>query len=665
MKHTYRWMLTVVMMTLTITACESENQGKKSAQAKRLIESAYKARNYSRLLTMADSLQKTGELSLPEAYYWRGYASDRLLQKRMAEFYWKASLEAAAGSSEEEVVDLYAKTASHLANLLCVRGDYDGTLKIAEPAAERLEKLGHDNTSDYVNLLIYIGCCQAASGFDDAAAGGFNRAYQKHLDNIEKRRTDASYKNAIAGLINIAYCCLFIKQYDKAISWIDHFGELLTQYEQLPDANADYIDKQMGRFDIYRAQAFEGLDKQEEAAKVFESFLTTKFSKSAEGRILANDYLFAANRWDEAANNYASLDALLGNGEGAYSTDNIQNMVLKKYQANLLAGRRDTAIAVSLQICDSLQHAFDRAKKLDAEEQATIVQEVELMTEQRAQSARNYQIGIFAALILVFLAFMGYTLYRRRAVRKLIDEHEQLKASVDKVAGDTTEQTRMEIRQRLADETRQAVIPAHLPQHQAVETFASQTPAIGIGSDLYDLHIRDEKLFFMIGDVTGGSSKASVAMAVLKAEFRAASVLDDVPERIVEAMKLGLSGLEQPVTFFIGVLDLATGQLAYTNADHIAPLAIGSEIKPLSDDVKEIALEHGTTLFLYTKGLLEAENADQKTYGERRLLGEVLQATKLDPRPKPVVECILASLNRFTGETVQKSDQTMLAIRWK
>ena len=49
-----------------------------------------------------------------------------------------------------------------------------------------------DSTSDYINLLIYIGCCQAGLGNNgEATEDGFDRAYQKHLANVENNRTDA------------------------------------------------------------------------------------------------------------------------------------------------------------------------------------------------------------------------------------------------------------------------------------------------------------------------------------------------------------------------------------------------------------------------------------------------------------------------------------------
>ena len=211
MKQSRVWLLIIVAAMLT-AACSSGPSKEQSAKAGRMIETAHKARDFNRLLTLSDSLEKQGCLTQAEAYYWKGYASDKMKKNRLAEFYWKTALEAASNSTNKEDLDTYAKTASRLANLLSVRGDYKGALKIALPAAQRLEELKCDSTSDYVNLLIYIGCCQAVTGNNESDADDlFKRAYQKHKDNISKTHSDAAYKDAIAGLINIAYVYNYIQ----------------------------------------------------------------------------------------------------------------------------------------------------------------------------------------------------------------------------------------------------------------------------------------------------------------------------------------------------------------------------------------------------------------------------------------------------------------------
>lgn len=662
MKQSGLWLFCIIAAML-MSACDKRPSKEQSANAERIIENAHKQGDYDKLLTLADSLEKSGNLTQATAYYWKGYASDKLKKTRMAEFYWKTALEALEKSTVNEDLDIYAKTASRLANLLSVKGNYEGTLKMAEPAARRLEELKCDTTSDYVNLLVYIGCCQAGAGMEgNDAEDGFERAYQKHKENIDNNHTESSYKNAIAGLINMAYFCNHTKNFKAAIKWTGRFGEMLNEYEQRPDANKEYIDKQLARFNIYQAIALEGLGKKEEAAKVYEAFKATKFSQSPEGRINGNEYLVSADRWDEAADNYCSLNALLGSRESNLSLEDIQGMLLKKYQANLQAGRRDSAALVSMQICDSLNNALALAKKLDAEEQITIVDSVDLMNERQAEIARNKQMGLFGVVVLLFLGFIGYMFYRRRAARQLKADHDMLQEAYKQLEEKASNEERRATELRLAHSLSNTTKAAEASLPKGFSAYAQITPTKAFGNSICDYHTKDDKLFFCIGDVEGNSVESSMAAATAKAQFRTASLLVKEPRQIVEAIGMARNWTDR-VTLFAGIIDLTTGILKYYNAGHDAPLMIEGEITRLEDVSGELQMPKGSMLFLFNDGVLEAENKDKKKYGENKMLGAALQAMKTDPRPEPFIVSIEDNISKFTGDREQEKDMVMLAIK--
>lgn len=675
-----------LMAALFLMACGGGTPKKQSDNARQLIDAAYKAKDYSRLVQLADSLEQAGELPQADAYYWRGYASDRLKQKRMAEFYWKTSLQAAGDVTDKQDAATYAKAASRLANLLCVRGDYEGTLKMALPAVERLQALGCDSTSDYVNLLIYIGCCQSAVGGQSGTdtEDGFQLAFKKHMENIERDRSEDAYKNAIAGLINMAYYCNVTENYSDAVDWIDQFGKLLSQYEQRPDANAAYIDKQLARFDIYKAIAYEGLGKKDEAAKVYDAFLTTSFSKTPEGRINANDYLTAAGRWDEAADNYRSLNELLGQQKTTMTIDDVQNLLLKKYRANMLAGRRDSAIAVSQMVCDSLEKALSQATKTEKEELSAIAARSEQFAQQQEASRRQDQLTLMGLTLLAFLLVIGYALWCRMAVRRRQNEYNQLQTAYTELEQNTSQKAREAMAQRIASDIKLAITPTpqSLPVHKAIKTFASLTTAKDTTGNLYDLLIRDDKLYLMQADAKTNNVRTSVLMALARAQFRTASALESAPERIVAVINEALAatdGSGNEVMLFVGVLDLTTGTLQYCNAGHTSPLIVADEVSLLptaqntpvgleanvSYEAQEITLSAGALILLYNDGVVLAENADGKPFGERRLLGDALQASKLDPAPEPFVNHLSKSLKTYMGEAEPVDDLAMVAIRYK
>jgi len=673
----------IVALTLAailLVACDSGSSKEERQKADQAMEAAQREKNYDQLIVLADSFERNGSLSAAKAYYWRGYASDRMHKQRMAEFYWKTSLQTAANSDDPEDVDIYGQSAVRLANLLTVRGEYENALQGAIPAAEHLEKLKCDTTSAYMNLLIYIGCCQMGIGKDDNnTTDRMNLAYEKHLANIEHRHDDASYKDAIAGLINIAYACITTENYSQALKWTDRFGKLLGEYEQRPGINTSYTDKQLARFDIYKAIAHERLGQHEEANQVYESFLKTDFSKTPEGRINANEFLMAAGRWDEAADNYRSLDAMF-EGQNAYTIDNIKAYALKKYKTNLLAGRRDSALAVSRQICDSLEQAFNTAKRLDAEEQIVIINKVEQLTEQQAASARREQMWLFALLGLLFILFICYAIYRGHKSRQLHAAHKELKADYGELETRTADKERSQTELRTAHDAQKALLPAPLPQRKDLTLLAYLTPGQALSSDLYDYLIRNEQLIFCIGSAQGATVQSSVQMAMAWSQFRAAASITASPAQILSAINGSLAttnGEEPAIDLFVGVLDLTTGQLSYSLAGKSSPLLlqndevsqlpvsttypIGASALTTYEDLQG-ELAPGAILFFYTNGVTEVTNASGKTFGDKRLRGTALQALKMHIQPTPFFENICGALREFAGDTPQVVDQTMLLI---
>ena len=437
MKQTKFWILLVLFTSVLMTACNEEEKKSQISEADKLIEATQKNKNYNELIKVVDSLEANSIITPTKACYWRGYACDKMKRQRLAEYYWKASLEAAKESTDGDEMIYYAKSASRLANMLSVRGDYEEGLNIAIPVANKLESLECDSTSDYLNILIYIGCCQEGLGTTDGNADGFNKAYQRHMENIETFHNDVVYKDGITGLINITYDYIYAKKWQEALLWTARFGQVLSEYEQRPDADADYIDRQLARHDIYQAIALEGLHKSEEAAKAYEKFLTTKFSNTPKGRIDANDYLIAAHRWDEAAEHYNSLDDMIGETPQNYSLDNIETYVLKKYRINQLAGRRDSAMKIALDISNSLGQALAKSRKIEKEEQAVIVKNVENLTELQAKKNRKYNILIVIAFTFVILCMVIFVIIRHRIAKRMEAEFEDLRYDYDQLEANT------------------------------------------------------------------------------------------------------------------------------------------------------------------------------------------------------------------------------------
>ena len=207
-------------------------------------------------------------------------------------------------------------------------------------------------------------------------------------------------------------------------------------------------------------------------------------------------------------------------------------------------------------------------------------------------------------------------------------------------------------------------------------------PAKMVGGDLYSYLIRDEKLFFCIGDVSGKGVPAALVMAVANALFRSVSAHESNPARIMQALnEIGCQRNEQNmfVTFIIGVLDLPTGKLRYCNAGHEKPFVIGKEVRPLPakphlplgvmDDLiytaQETLLQPGESLFLYTDGLTEAMNESHELFGVKRIEKGLQDCIKNESiAPEKLIQTMTNRVNAFVDGAEQSDDLTLLAIQY-
>ena len=403
---------------------------KRCEEAEKMVYETYLQKDYKRILTLTDSVRKDGLFSEGKACYWRGYAYDRLMQKRMAELYWKTGIAAVENSTEDEDVRVYAGITNRLTGLLTTWTEYEAALKVAIPATERLKSLGRDTTSEYTNMLIYIGCCRSRLGLSDKNTfNSLEEAYRAHLDNIKHHPNAISYRDAIVGVVNICYNYLEIGDYENARVWLERMKQLIDGYEKQPDMRPDYVEKQQARYDIYMARALEGLGRKDEAAEAYRKFCETSFFKTAEGNILASDYLRLAGRWQDAADNFGSMNEMMKAYGTSYSLENIQKMLLKKYEVNMKAGRLDTARAVSISITERLDSAITLSRSAEAREEAAVHQKELEMTAENERYMRQQHITRLAIMAAVILLLFVYIVVRHRVQARLAKALEHAKES--------------------------------------------------------------------------------------------------------------------------------------------------------------------------------------------------------------------------------------------
>ncbi len=221
-----------------------------------------------------------------------------------------------------------------------------------------------------------------------------------------------------------------------------------------------------------------------------------------------------------------------------------------------------------------------------------------------------------------------------------------------------------------------------LPQgYENIDIDGYLAPARQVGGDFYDFWMKDGKIYFTIGDVSGKGIAAAIVMAMTCTMFRSLVSKHDSPSEIMGILNETLSRNNQTemfVTMFLGILDTDTGEMTYCNAGHNAPYLFSAEeeCKKLSVRPKlplglfastkyveeKYVMRKGQSLLLYTDGLTEAENTEKKQLGTQRV--EQLLSALGGKTSHEVLTEIRHQLSLFVGEAEQSDDLTLFAINY-
>ena len=221
------------------------------------------------------------------------------------------------------------------------------------------------------------------------------------------------------------------------------------------------------------------------------------------------------------------------------------------------------------------------------------------------------------------------------------------------------------------------------PDRDDIDIYGTLSPAKEVGGDLFDFFIRDEKLFFCIGDVSGKGVPSAIVMAVMHSLYRMIKSHVNNPASIMQSLNEELCKDNETnmfVTLFIGIIDLPTGHLYYCNAGHDNPILVGSMLEKLPlkanlpigvfDDTRfemqDLQLPADVTLFLYTDGLTEAKNAEHKQFGMRRVMEALaICRQQSDMTAEMMVNTVNHHVQQFTNWAPQSDDLTLLAIHYR
>ncbi|HNV86271.1 MAG TPA: SpoIIE family protein phosphatase [Candidatus Omnitrophota bacterium] len=262
---------------------------------------------------------------------------------------------------------------------------------------------------------------------------------------------------------------------------------------------------------------------------------------------------------------------------------------------------------------------------------------------------------------------------------------EALKKYIRELTETTAAKERMESELKIAHDIQMGIVPKQFPpfpERKEFDLYAVLEPAREVGGDFYDFFFIDEnRLCFVIGDVSGKGVPAALFMAITKTLIRASakefSSSEDILRRVnAEILKDNEACMF--VTVFCGILDVQTGEVSYSNGGHNPPLYLrkgkgcefldgehGAALGILENGMfvrKSFFMGEGDVLYLYTDGVTESCDESDKLYSEERLRNFL--SGNLEESPKELVKNTLREIRSFSGKMPQADDVTLLVLKY-
>jgi PAS domain S-box-containing protein len=242
----------------------------------------------------------------------------------------------------------------------------------------------------------------------------------------------------------------------------------------------------------------------------------------------------------------------------------------------------------------------------------------------------------------------------------------------------------LEAELNIAQQIQRSMLPLTFPkspQLKRLAVFADILAAREVGGDFYDFgRVDRDRFYVVVGDVSGKGVPAALFMAVVKTLLRSKLMSGMSPAAALTATNDEVSATNTEMMFcttWVGVVNLASGELTFANAGHNPPLVVsangqlhslrarhGIPIGPMEEqDYGETTINLGPsdTLYVYTDGVTEACDLDGAFFGEERLEAWASQtgSAPLETAIAALMDGVLA----FEGDAPRSDDITILGIR--
>ncbi len=250
------------------------------------------------------------------------------------------------------------------------------------------------------------------------------------------------------------------------------------------------------------------------------------------------------------------------------------------------------------------------------------------------------------------------------------------------------EKRQLDLDLSLASGIQQMLLPKEPPQMGGLDIDARYTPAQKVSGDFYDLFpLSPTRLGVAVADVSGKGIPASLLMAMCRTNLRQIAPRHESPAQTLAEVNRALGGDLRGmfITILYAVIDTERNEVTFARAGHELPLFsrrdrvtgvavgeyVGSEGMPLGlvpDEIFTAVIQdrmepfhQGDALVLYTDGLTEAPNEEDKEFSGARLADAVHALHARSARA--LNDGILETVHRFAGNTALRDDLTLVTIK--
>lgn len=389
--------------------------------------------NNVRVLTVIDSLERAGELSLPKTIFYRTITYNLMGQYRTSlRLYSQLSSIDMNDIATEADLDAYLYSYNNYVRLLCEMRRYDRALREANAADRKLKAAGYDAFTEHHDIAQTMGECQLYLGQTDLAAQSFRKSLQGVHTRLAVHHDPLDYRECQKCMNAIVKVYMQTDRYAEAAPWIAVQDSLYAVADAHPQRDTVFLDEMKADICYSKALLAHAQGREADAERAFSDYQSTHTAAQLGSVINSTEYLLLTNRYDEAAHNYEQLDHFLKSGGYKADFENFGLYMMPKFRANLLAGHTDSALRTAMIVAEYYDSALVRQRRIDSDLLTTFYDtegKERQIAEQSAELSQQRLLTLVIVLIVFVLFAVIYTMQRRKAYKKLDATNRQLVAA--------------------------------------------------------------------------------------------------------------------------------------------------------------------------------------------------------------------------------------------